>query len=345
MANQIQDVKYKKSSVIAQVGQSVTPAIYLIRSGSLQLTQDKETKTLQSGESFAFGQDALALTSASKQQNFSDDAGFAARVANAAKYLGDMTLKAKGVVAQQQVVVTEDATLGRLTLTSMANVLYDITRLGAKATTLNKSITVDSLEKHRILGAGTLGQEWLTSFKKETDQTYALKVQNKRELIDYGQAKGVIREKKVMERMNHPFVMSLVNAEQDEIRLYMVMNLIQGGELSSLMYHLDEKGARFYSAGILEGLSYMHRRHFIYRDLKGQNVLLDKDGYCVIVDLGFGALRDLVARERLGTNTFSHICACSELTAKFVPDKTWTFCGTPLYASKPKQPVFNSPSP
>jgi len=48
----------------------------------------------------------------------------------------------------------------------------------------------------------------------------------------------------------------------------------------------------------------MHRRDFIFRDLKGENVLLDKDGYCVIIDFGF---------------------------AKHVPDKTFTFCGTPVF--------------
>lgn len=79
------------------------------------------------------------------------------------------------------------------------------------------------------------------------------------------------------------------------------MNLIQGGELYG---GLPESAAKFYSATILEGLTYMHRRHIVYRDLKPENVLLDKDGYAVIVDFGF---------------------------SKVVTDKSYTFCGTPLY--------------
>ena len=96
-----------------------------------------------------------------------------------------------------------------------------------------------------------------------------------------------------MARMHHPFVMSIVNSQQDEACLYMMMELMQGGELGSIMSsktrkYLTEDNARFYAAGVLEGLSYMHRRHYVYRDLKGENVLLDNDGYAVIVDLGFG---------------------------------------------------------
>jgi protein kinase A len=86
----------------------------------------------------------------------------------------------------------------------------------------------------------------------------------------------------------------------------MLLTLIQGGELLNIIQGgvLPESAAKFYAASIAEGLTYMHRRHILYRDLKPENVLLDKNGYAVIVDLGF---------------------------AKSVTDKTYTFCGTPLY--------------
>ena len=55
-------------------------------------------------------------------------------------------------------------------------------------------------------------------------------------------------------------------------------------------YGLHERDAKFYVAGVLSGLSYMHTRHILYRDLKTENILLDHRGYRVLVDLGFGDL-------------------------------------------------------
>merc|ERR1719157_228833 len=85
--------------------------------------------------------------------------------------------------------------------------------------------------------------------------------------------------------MNHPFVMGLVNSQQDTPCLYMMMDLIQGGELRDQMRddqdptkpHLSESASKFYAACMLEGLSYMHRRDYVYRDLKGENVMIDKE--------------------------------------------------------------------
>ena len=85
------------------------------------------------------------------------------------------------------------------------------------------------------------------------------------------------------------------------------MEFIQGGELFS---HLRRAGrfspdvSRFYAANILVALEYLHNRDIIYRDLKPENLLLDHQGYLKITDFGF---------------------------AKYVPDRTFTLCGTPEY--------------
>lgn len=61
-----------------------------------------------------------------------------------------------------------------------------------------------------------------------------------------------------------------------------------------------ESIAKFYIAGIAQGISFMHRQGYVYRDLKPENVLLDGRGYPVIIDFGF---------------------------VKQIKNRTFTFCG------------------
>lgn len=98
-----------------------------------------------------------------------------------------------------------------------------------------------------------------------------------------------------MQQLHHPFLINLVQTYQDKQYVYMLLGLVQGGELFSLLHQtsydgISEKDAKFYAAGVIEGLSHMHRRHILYRDLKPENVLIDSEGYPVIVDFGFGKL-------------------------------------------------------
>lgn len=170
---------------------------------------------------------------------------------------------------------------------------------------------MSDLKKHTMLGAGTFGRVWLVS-KEARDgsrRPYALKIQSKYVLVQNSQAKGVVQEKNIMARLQHPFIIQLVQTYKDAEFLYMLLGLVQGGELSNVLYTdmrdgLPEANALFYAAGIMDGFSYMHRRKILYRDLKPENVLINHQGYPVIVDMGF---------------------------AKYVTSKTFTLCGTPLY--------------
>jgi hypothetical protein len=135
-----------------------------------------------------------------------------------------------------------------------------------------ENIPLDSLEKKTILGVGTFGKVWFVTCPKK--RTYALKIQKKRQLIAHKQVEGVIREKEVMSSLDpHPFVIQLVQTYQDTDNLYMLLELVQGGELFSVIHstkhtRLPEATARFYSRNIMEGLNHMHERNVLYRDLK-----------------------------------------------------------------------------
>lgn len=159
-----------------------------------------------------------------------------------------------------------------------------------------------------MLGMGAFGKVWLAT-NRATKKPYALKTITKRQLIDAGQVKGVLREKQIMASLEHPFILPLISSFQDENFLYLMLPFILGGELFNVVHTdtrdgLDNTSSQFYAACILEALGYLHARNIVYRDMKPENALIDKDGYCIMVDFGF---------------------------AKIVVDKTYTLCGTPEY--------------
>jgi CRP-like cAMP-binding protein/tRNA A-37 threonylcarbamoyl transferase component Bud32 len=230
-----------------------------------------------------------------------------------ADYFGEGWLKDEpGSPSKQTITVQADTECGVLTRRDIESVIGKIERLGKPINSLhnalNKSIRYKDLVKFRILGVGTFGKVWLVSHKR-TGTPYALKQLNKREIIGHHQVEGVIREKNIMASIEHPFVVNLVATFQDDRHLFMLIELVQGGELFSVIHTETRDGipngnSRFYAACILESLSHLHYRGICYRDLKPENILIDGKGYCVLVDLGF---------------------------AKVVSDKTYTLCGTPEY--------------
>jgi len=168
------------------------------------------------------------------------------------------------------------------------------------------TIKLEDLTEMGTLGVGTFGRVKLVKHKT-TKTAYALKTMRKRQLIALKQVTHVMNEKKLLALCDHPFLINLVASFQDEIELYMVLELALGGELFSLLrdrMRFDEATARFYAACVVSAFIQMHDKKIAYRDLKPENLLLDKGGYIKICDFGF---------------------------AKIVEDRTFTLCGTPEY--------------
>ena len=196
------------------------------------------------------------------------------------------------------ITLSDPVVVGTLSIESFRNVI-DTTSLGKKNTAIGEKsdtiIAMEDLERHTILGAGTFGQVWLVSHVNSEGERkpYALKIQSKYELIKCHQAKGVVQEKEIMDQLHHPFLTHLAATYQDKNFIYMLLGVVQGGELYSILHSttrdgIDEQNVTFYASGILEGLSHMHRSHILYRDMKPENVMIDKDGYPIIIDFGFG---------------------------------------------------------
>jgi cGMP-dependent protein kinase len=187
-------------------------------------------------------------------------------------------------------------------------------RVAAKGTgaddAVYKAMKMSDLKRVAILGSGTFGRVTLekTAIKGET-RYFALKAMIKSELVAQKQQTNVMNEKNLMMECHHPFILRLFTTFKDAKRLYMLLEFIQGGELFTVVHTPQRDGvpmvdARFYSAGVLLGMSYMHSKDIAYRDMKPENCLIDAQGYPKIVDFGF---------------------------AKVIKKKSYTLCGTPEY--------------
>ena len=93
--------------------------------------------------------------------------------------------------------------------------------------------------------------------------------------------------------MSNPFIVKLHYAFQNPEKLYFVMDFLNGGEL---FYHLRKEGwfseerTVFYSAEIVLALDCLHKNGVVYRDLKPENVLLDKRGHIKLTDFGLSKI-------------------------------------------------------
>lgn len=141
------------------------------------------------------------------------------------------------------------------------------------------------------LFVGAFGKVWLATYD---EKPYAMKMLNKRQLIENDQVDGVLREKALLSTMRHPFILAFHGSFQDDTHLYLLLGLMQGGELFKVIHDPKNKrkgisngDAAFYGACVISSLAHMHQRLIAYRDLKPENILIDSDGYAVIVDLGF----------------------------------------------------------
>jgi len=97
-------------------------------------------------------------------------------------------------------------------------------------------------------------------------------------------------EKAVMQELSHPFIVKLYYSAQTDERLYLAMEYLEGGTLFDILSKnngpLAEKSVRFYGAQIVLALGELHKKNFIYRDLKLENIMLDAQGNVRLTDFG-----------------------------------------------------------
>ena len=116
---------------------------------------------------------------------------------------------------------------------------------------------------------------------------------SKVKIIDKKSEKSVKYERELLSHLKHPFIVNMNYAFQDFENLYLVMDLLTGGDLR---YHIcchkkfDEEQVRFFLSNIIIGLEYIHSKNILHRDIKPENLVLDNKGYIRITDFGIAKL-------------------------------------------------------
>jgi len=173
-----------------------------------------------------------------------------------------------------------------------------------------KKMNVEDFDLLTLVGKGSFGKVMQVR-KKDSGKIYAMKVLDKKHILDHNEVEHTLSEKHILQQIHHPFLVNLNFSFQTEDKLYFILDYVNGGEL---FYHLQrekkfsEERVIFYGAEILLALEHLHSNGIIYRDLKPENLLLTNEGHIVLTD--FGLCKEGILRDE---------------------DRTGTFCGTPEY--------------
>ena len=122
-----------------------------------------------------------------------------------------------------------------------------------------------------------------------------MKQMSKCKLIEQNCYQEVIEEQILTSKLDHPFLSTLVFSFQDNDYLYMIHDIMSGGDLRYWYIQkktFNEKECKFFVACIILGLEYLHSNKIIHRDLKPENILIGKSGYIKITDFGIAKQLD-----------------------------------------------------
>ena len=164
--------------------------------------------------------------------------------------------------------------------------------------------TIRDYESLAIIGRGAFGEVHVCREKK-TGNIVAIKKMKKETLVEKNQIIHIRSEQLFMSKVKSPWIVDLKASFQEDDYLYLVMEFLPGGDLMSLLIQKDiltENEARFYTAELILAVESIHKFDCIHRDIKPDNILIDKNGHIKLSDFGLAKVSDRLFENQINKN-------------------------------------------
>ncbi|KAJ6855991.1 hypothetical protein NC651_040570 [Populus alba x Populus x berolinensis] len=147
-------------------------------------------------------------------------------------------------------------------------------------------------EVGKLLGCGAFAKVYHARHV-QTGKSVAIKIINKKKISSPSLIANIKREISVMRKLNHPYIVKLIEVLASKTRIYCVMEYVKGGELFTKIAkgRFSEDLSRKYFRQLISAVGYCHLRGVFHRDLKPENLLLDENGNLKVSDFGLSATR------------------------------------------------------
>jgi cGMP-dependent protein kinase len=229
---------------------------YIIRSGLVQVTiDDRRIRTLGKGDYFG----ERALLSAEPRS-------------------GSITA----------VEETELWKMGQETFTNIMQGGSILKYLTDRIALQDTKISMEDLLFMRVIGRGGFGVVKMACARR-TRTRYALKCLRKRHIVEHEQQQELQNERSILAEVDHPFIIKYVRSFRSDTQVYLLTELVTGGELLDVLDVLGLLGrsqAQFYTGSLVLALEFLHARRIAYLDLKSENCMIDHQGYLKMIDFG-----------------------------------------------------------